>query len=98
VLESILAAEELQMAGPLKDVLGLLRTLYMLSAVDEGPAFLRYGYLSPAQSQLIAEEVSALCAELRPQALNLVNSFGIPQSLLGPIASDWIEYNSWENV
>jgi acyl-CoA oxidase len=58
----------------------------------------RYGYLSPAQSQLIAEEVSALCAELRPQALNLVNSFGIPQSLLGPIASDWIEYNSWENV
>jgi acyl-CoA oxidase len=58
----------------------------------------RYGHLSTTQSQLIAEEVAALCAEVWPHALNLVHSFGIPQSLLGPIASNWIEYNSWANV
>ncbi len=58
----------------------------------------RCGLLSPTQSQLVSEEVTALCAEIRPQALNLVNSFGIPQTLLGPIAFDWVEYNSWANV
>jgi acyl-CoA oxidase len=79
-------------------VLGLMRTLYVLSAADQGPVFMRYGYLSTTQSQLIAEEVAALCAEVWPHALNLVHSFGIPQSFFGPIASNWIEYNSWANV
>jgi acyl-CoA oxidase len=58
----------------------------------------RYGYLTPRQSQLIHTEVATLCGELRPEALNLVDSFGLPQSFLGPIASDWVEYNSWKNV
>ncbi|CAK9863357.1 unnamed protein product [Sphagnum jensenii] len=37
VLESILGAEDLQTSGHLKDVLGLIRTLYVLSAADQAP-------------------------------------------------------------
>ena len=58
----------------------------------------RYGYLSPEQAQPVHREVAALCTELRPQALNLVDAFGIPQPFLGAIACDWVEYNSWQNV
>jgi acyl-CoA oxidase len=97
ILESVLRAEQ-QTTGSTKEVLGLLRSLYVLSAADEGPVFLRYGYLLPNQSQLISTEVASLCGELRPQAVNLVDAFGIPQAFLGPIAFDWVEYNSWNNV
>lgn len=58
----------------------------------------RYGLLTSTQSQIIHQEVAALCGELRPHALALVDSLGIPLDLLGPIASDWVEHNSYKNV
>jgi len=97
VLESFLRAEQ-KTSGSMKEIMELLRSLYVLSSTDEAPVFLRYGYLTPKQSQLIRTEVATLCGELRPQALNLVNAFGIPEPFLGPIAFDWVEYNSWSNV
>lgn len=97
ILESLLRVEQ-QTTGSMKGVLGLLRSLYVLSSADETPVFLRYGYLSPKQSQVIRTEVATLCGDLRPQALNLVDAFGIPEPFLGPIAFDWVEYNSWSNV
>lgn len=63
-----------------------------------GCTICRYGYLSPKQAQLVHREVATLCTELRPQALHLVDAFGIPQPFLGPIGFDWVEYNSWKNV
>jgi len=42
VLESTLAAEQQAEAGSMKQVLGLLRTLFVLSVADEGAVFLRY--------------------------------------------------------
>jgi len=97
VLESFLRAEQLA-PDSMKEVLELIRSLYVLSSTDEAPVFLRYGYLSPKQSQLIRTQVATLCGELRPQALALVDAFGIPEPFLGPIAFDWVEYNSWSNV
>lgn len=97
VFEAHLAGEE-ETSGPLKKVLGLLRTLYVLAVIDESPAFLRYGLLSSTQSQILHHEVALVCSEIRPHALSLVDSFGIPLELLGPIASDWVEYNSWKHV
>ncbi len=39
-----------------------------------------------------------LCAELTPQALSLVDAFGLPSELLGaPIANDWVAYNETDN-
>jgi len=93
ILESFLGAER-QATGKMKEVLGLLRTLYVLSVADEDQVFLRYGYLTPKQSQLIHNQVAELCGELRPQALHLVDSFGIPQPFLGTLAFDWVESNS----
>lgn len=97
VLESMQRAEQ-QATGSMERVLGLLRTLSVLSEVDEEPVFLRYGFLSPEQSQVIHREMGALCGELRPHTLHLVDSFGIPQPFLGPIAYDWVESNSWDNA
>eukprot|EP01018_Ginkgo_biloba_P000656 Gb_13273 [translate_table: standard] len=95
ILESLVSAETKQSAGSVKDVLGLLRAMYALITLEEDISFLRYGYLSSQQSQVIRKEVAKLCNDLRPHALALVDSFGIPQPYLSPIAFDWIEANSW---
>ncbi|XP_020208583.1 putative acyl-coenzyme A oxidase At3g06690 [Cajanus cajan] len=58
-------------AGSLKDVLGLLRSLYAAICVDEDASFLRYGYLSTENASAVRKEVPKLCAELRPHALAL---------------------------
>jgi acyl-CoA oxidase len=42
VLESILGAEQQAADSKIQRVLGLLRTLYVLSGADEGAVFLRY--------------------------------------------------------
>ena len=35
-----------------------------------------------------------LCAELTPNSLGLIESFGLPEEMLqSPIASDWVKYN-----
>ncbi|KAJ7948386.1 Acyl-coenzyme A oxidase [Quillaja saponaria] len=82
----------------LKNVLGLLRSMYALVCLEEDAAFLRYGYLSTENAAVVRREVAKLCAELRPHALALVSSFGIPDAFLSPIAYDWIEANSWSSV
>ncbi|KAK2380819.1 peroxisomal acyl-coenzyme A oxidase [Trifolium repens] len=98
ILKTFMEAESALPAGSLKDVLGLLRSLYALICVDEDAAFLRYGYLSTENASAVRKEVPKLCAELRPHALALVNSFGIPDAFLSPIAYNWIESNSWSTA
>jgi len=78
-------------------VLGLLRSLYAVISVDEDATFLRYGYLSTESASAVRKEVPKLCAELRPHALALVSSFGIPDAFLSPIAYNWVDSNSWSS-
>lgn len=85
-------------AGPVKDVLAVLRSLYALIVLEEDASFLRYGYLSTENAAAIRQEVMRLCSEVRPRALPLVSSFGIPDAFLSPIAFDWIDANSWSSV
>ncbi|XP_042378880.1 acyl-coenzyme A oxidase 3, peroxisomal-like [Zingiber officinale] len=98
ILQIFIKEETTQSPGRLKDVLGLLRSMYALTCVEEDASFLRYGYLSRDGAAAARREVSKLCGDLRPHALSLVNSFGIPDSFLSPIAFDWIEANSWSTV
>ncbi|KAL8138458.1 hypothetical protein V2J09_004459 [Rumex salicifolius] len=98
ILLTFIEAESNAPAGPLKEVLGLLRTLYALTIMDEDPSFLRYGYVSKENAGAIRKEVLKLCSEVRPHALALVSSFGIPDAFLSPIAFDWIDANSWSSV
>ncbi|KAL5573649.1 hypothetical protein UlMin_023246 [Ulmus minor] len=95
ILQTFSDVEATLPAGSLKDVLGLLRSMYALVCMEEDAAFLRYGYLSPDNAAAVRKEVTKLCSELRPNALALVSSFGIPDAFLSPIAFNWIESNSW---
>ncbi|XP_021860429.1 acyl-coenzyme A oxidase 3, peroxisomal isoform X2 [Spinacia oleracea] len=98
ILLTSIEAEANVPAGPLKDVLALLRTLYALVILEEDASFLRYGYLSVENSAVVRQEVIKLCSEVRPHTLALVSSFGIPDAFLSPIAFDWIDANSWSSV
>ncbi|KAJ4836471.1 Acyl-coenzyme A oxidase 3, peroxisomal [Turnera subulata] len=98
ILQLTIEAEESISAGPIKDVLALVRSLYALICIEEDDTFLRYGHLSAENAATVREEVTKLCSELRPHALALVSSFGIPDSFLAPIAFDWVEANSWSSV
>ncbi|CAM8878388.1 unnamed protein product [Rhodiola kirilowii] len=95
IYQYFLEAEAGLPAGPMKDVLGLLRSMYALISIEEDTSFLRYGYLTLEVAAAVRNEVIKLCSDLRPHALPLVSSLGIPDAFLGPIAFDWIEANSW---
>ncbi|KAF8083170.1 hypothetical protein N665_0790s0031 [Sinapis alba] len=98
ILQAVLDAEAKLPTGSIKDVLGLVRSMYALICMEEDPSFLRYGYLSRDNVGDVRREVSKLCGELRPHALALVTSFGIPDAFLGPIAFNWVEANAWSSV
>ncbi|KAJ3692286.1 hypothetical protein LUZ60_012636 [Juncus effusus] len=98
ILQVFLEAENKLPAGPLKKVMGLLRSLYATTCMDEGISFLRYGYLSVQNAAKVRKEILDLCAELRPHALGIVSGFGIPDSYLSPIAFDWVEANCKANL
>lgn len=98
ILQTFLDAEAAVSSGPLKSMLSLLRSMHVLIILEEDASFLRYGYLSPDNAAGIRKEVTILCSELRPHALALVSSFGIPDAFLSPIAFNWIGANSWLSV
>ncbi|KAI5661787.1 hypothetical protein M9H77_21110 [Catharanthus roseus] len=98
ILQTFVEAEATINDLTLKNMLGLLRIMYVLVTLEEDAAFLRYGYLSTNNAAAVRKEVAKLCSELRPNALSLVTSFGIPDAFLSPIAFNWIEANSWSSA
>ncbi|KAK4799251.1 hypothetical protein SAY86_024616 [Trapa natans] len=98
ILQNFIQVEESATDEPLKGILGLLRSMYALVIMEEDPAFLRYGYLSTTNATSLRKEILVLCKEMRPHALALVDSFGIPAALLSPIAFNWVDANAWSSV
>lgn len=84
----------------LQPILHALCSLYALSSIQENMGwYLTFRYFTPAKSKAIWEEINSLCRALRPHALDLVESFGIPEGLLdAPIAGDWLRAFSYPNV
>ncbi len=74
----------------LRPTLEKLRDLFALSHLEKGRAwFLENDLLSAARSRALIKEVDRLCAELRRDAVALVDAFGIPpECLAAPIALD----------
>ncbi len=74
----------------LRPVLTKLRDLFALHHLEKGRAwFFENAGLSAATSREITRKVDALCAELRREAVALVDGFGIPpECLAAPIALD----------
>ncbi|KAK6919653.1 Acyl-CoA oxidase/dehydrogenase, middle domain [Dillenia turbinata] len=98
ILQTFTEAERALTGGPLKEILGHVRSMYALITLEEDSSFLRYGYLSTDHVAAVRKEVTKLCSELRSHALALVDSFGIPDAFLSPIAFNWLESNSWSSV
>ncbi|KAK4438750.1 Acyl-coenzyme A oxidase 3, peroxisomal [Sesamum alatum] len=98
ILQTFIEAENNVTDAPLKNILSLLRAMYVLVTLDEDAAFLRYGYLTTENATIVRKEVAKLCSEIRPHALALVSSLGIPDAFLSPIAFDWVAANSWSTV
>ena len=67
-----------------RESLGRLVDLYALSRIEADRGwFLEHGFLSPARSKAVLRTVNELCAEIRPEAEDLVDAFGIPDALIG---------------
>lgn len=87
VLEAFAKAESAAADG-IKDALTRLRALHGLSTLEKHAGwFLADGYMDPSRAKAIRKEVVTLFGELLPDAVPLVNAFGIPEvCLAAPIA------------
>ncbi|MBV9658945.1 MAG: acyl-CoA dehydrogenase family protein [Verrucomicrobia bacterium] len=74
----------------LRPALKRLCDLFALAHLEKNRAwFLENGVFAPAKSRAITALVDALCAEVRQEAVALVDAFGIPpECLAAPIALD----------
>jgi acyl-CoA oxidase len=87
MLESFVTAVDRCEEGPQRDALSALCDLYALSTIEQERGwYFEHSRMSAPQSKAITRAVNRLCGEIREQALPLVDAFGIPESLLGPIA------------
>jgi hypothetical protein len=81
--QAILHDEELKSKPALHKVMTTCFELFACYTMDsEASEFLASGYLSPKQAELLRNRVHALLAELRPQAVSLVDAWGVPDYLL----------------
>lgn len=83
ILRSMVAAESRAPTADVAEWLERLRSLFALAAIERGAAwFLEEGYFDPPKSRAIRSKVTALCAEIRPQAIPLVDAFEVPRPCL----------------
>lgn len=88
ILNSFLKHVEECQDPALRQTLDQLCDLYALSTIEENKGwYLEEGYLSGSKSEAIGEQVVDLCEKIRPNAVGLVDAFGIPDKCLAaPIA------------
>jgi acyl-CoA oxidase len=69
--------------GDQKVALNLLCDLFALCAIEADRGwFMEHGRLSSQRSKAITREVNDLCRKIRPLAVDLVDAFGVPPSML----------------
>jgi acyl-CoA oxidase len=95
VLEQFVAGIESCGDNSLRVVLDLVCDLFALDRIDAGRGwFQAHGYLEAPKAKAIRKLVNRLCAEVRVQAVPLVDAFGIPDELLAaPIAIEGVASN-----
>ncbi len=83
-LEAFIAGIEACQDPDARAVLERLCSLFALGSIAHDAAwFLEHNRISAARAKAINAQVNALCSELRPQALELVEGMGVPESWLG---------------
>ena len=84
VLEAALEALDAMEEGEAKKLVAGVVALHGLATVEDNRAwYLEKGYLEPPKSEAVRREVNRRCRELAPRAVELVDAFGIPDSLIG---------------
>eukprot|EP01010_Urceolus_cornutus_P003524 NODE_49_length_2733_cov_362.644188_g43_i0.p2 GENE.NODE_49_length_2733_cov_362.644188_g43_i0~~NODE_49_length_2733_cov_362.644188_g43_i0.p2 ORF type:complete len:428 (-),score=122.89 NODE_49_length_2733_cov_362.644188_g43_i0:135-1418(-) len=80
----------------IKKVLEQLRSLYCLHRIEQSLGwYATMGLMTPQLARNVTETSRVLCAEIGAQAVELVNAFHVPASVLtAPIANDWVDYNT----
>jgi acyl-CoA oxidase len=79
ILESVREGIEQQQNPSAADVLNQLAALFALATLEKNAAWLlEKNYLESPKAAAIREQVNTLCRELRPRAVEVVESFGIP--------------------
>ncbi len=83
VLRAFADAVQACPAGPVRDALAPLLSLYALSSIEQDKGFfLEHGRLAGARTKQITREVNDLCDTVSRQAAALVDAFGIPDEVL----------------
>jgi acyl-CoA oxidase len=83
VLEQFATGIERCAEAGVQGALGRLRDLYAWSVIEQARAwFLENDCLTPAESRTVPKQVDDLCAQLAPDAVALVDAFGIPEECL----------------
>jgi len=73
--------------GPERDALEGLRALWAVWRIHEDVGwFLENGYFEPQKARALRKLLDRQCADVREGAVALVDAFGIPDEMLGPIA------------
>ena len=71
----------------LSEMLATVRAVFALSRIQADRGwFLEVGYIDPPKSRAIRAQVNELCTAMREHAVLLVDSFGIPHSVLPEVA------------
>ena len=88
IFESFQRAVDLCPDAEVKAILGKLCCLFALTRIEKDAGwFLESGLLEPSKSKAIRAQVFALCTEIRPSALALVDAFKFTDKILSaPIA------------
>ncbi|CEP17474.1 hypothetical protein [Parasitella parasitica] len=72
-----------KISGSVHDILIKVCLLYGLYSIEENAgAFLQYEYFTPAQIEFVRSSVNKLCAEVREQAIPLVDSFNLSDYII----------------
>lgn len=83
-LEAFIAGIEACEDAEARRVLERLCSLFALDSIAGDAAwFLEHNRISTGRAKAVDAQVNALCAELRPQALEVVEGLGIPEGWLG---------------
>jgi acyl-CoA oxidase len=91
VLEAFVAGIAACEDADVARVLTRVFDLHALATIEtDRAAFLKHGRLTARRSKAITAAVNDVCGELRPPALLLVETFGVPEEAIAA-GIDWVD-------
>ncbi|KAK3824064.1 MAG: hypothetical protein J3R72DRAFT_458531 [Linnemannia gamsii] len=93
ILSEFIAQENLSSSTSSPSPLTLVRQLHALWKLDMDQNMIRRRYLDESVQERIRDLIGALLHRVHENVDALVDAWGVPDHLLGPIAGDWVQAN-----